>query len=143
MPLQSFQPHKRDADTCSAVRSHRLVSYGSLNAYKNSPGAAGKGKTQLISSSPQSSAPTFLLPVPQPLIISPIPKPVCSAMPEGNPNLLHLHRSQRKFALVLVSPAFMASHFFPTLQCLYEGPTSVTALHCLPRDSSTVPSKRK
>lgn len=73
-------------------------------------------------------ASTFFLPMPQALIINPIPKTVslfCKV--DGNSNFFSLQRSQRKFALVPVSPEFMASYIFPPLQCLLEDLSSVTA----------------
>lgn len=73
-------------------------------------------------------ASTFFFPMPQALIINPIPKPVslfCKV--DGNSNLFSLQRSHRKFALVPVSPEFMASYIFPPLQCLLEDLSSVTA----------------
>lgn len=44
------------------MRFHRVLLYCSLSAWKNSPGAVGKGKTQLTNSSPQSSSTDILHP---------------------------------------------------------------------------------
>lgn len=73
-------------------------------------------------------ASTFFLPMPQALIIGPMPKPVrLLGKVGGNSNLFYPHRSQNKTDPVPVSPEFMASYFFPLLQWLFEDLSSATA----------------
>lgn len=114
LSLQSFQPHKHDASTWGTMRSHGLVSYCSVNTCENWPGAAGKGKTQLTSSSPQSGG-IHILPHSATITDQSNSQTNLLCHTKKKSHLIHPHRSQKKFAMVLAFPEFTASHFFPTL----------------------------
>lgn len=68
MPLQSLQPHKHDANTCSAMRFHRLILYCSLNACKTHQELLAKARHNSPALPLRAAASTFFLPAPQPLI---------------------------------------------------------------------------